>query len=335
MLTPFDVWKMSSAFQTARMILSASELGIFEALSSGAKDTKKLARLCRSSVRGMEYILDALAAIGILEKNRGMYRVPKALNAALSPDSEDSILPILRHSSSMWFKWHCLTKVVRTGKPADCLKEMDRDTKDKRVAFIGAMHAIAVGRGIAHYIARDCKVASRRKRLLDIGGASGTYAVAFLNIYPKLKATIFDLPDVIPMAKARIEKTRFAKRIGFCRGDFDSDALPKGHDLALLSAIIHQNGRKENRALYKKIYSALDDGGTLIIRDHVMSDDRTKPPLGAIFAVNMLVATDGGGTYTFKEIREDLASTGFSRIKMIRKGDNMDSLVSAEKRLQT
>lgn len=333
MLIPFDVWKMSSGFQTARIILSASELGVFEALSSGAKDAKKIARLCRSSVRGMEYILDALAAIEVLQKHRNQFRLPKQLVAALSPDSEQSILPILRHSSSMWFKWHCLTKVVRTGKPADCLKEIDKDTKDKRAAFIGAMHAIAVGRGIAHHIAKDCRVAKKCKRLLDIGGASGTYSVAFLNVYPKLKATIFDLPDVIPMAKTRIEKTRFAKRIDFCEGDFDSDALPKGHDLALLSAIIHQNSRKENRKLYKKIYSALDKGGALIIRDHVMSDDRVRPVLGAVFAINMLVATEGGGTYTFKEIKEDLGSAGFSNVRLIRKGEHMDSLVFATKGL--
>lgn len=329
MLTMLDVWKMSSAFQTARIILSATELKIFENLNGGSKNSKQMSRSCKSSLRGMEYILDALSALGVLQKKDGRYSLPAHLKNALTPKSEETILPILQHSSRMWQKWHCLTRVVKTGRPADCITGISSYTKEDTKAFIGAMHSI--GRGIAGDIVKDCRVAKKSKKLLDIGGASGTYTMAFLKEYPNLTATIFDLSDVIPMARERIGKTKVAKRVKFYAGDFDCDALPKGHDLALLSAIIHQNSRKENRALYKKIFKALDDGGTLLIRDHVMNSDRTKPMLGATFAINMLVATNGGGTFTFKEIKEDLSFAGFSKVKLIRKGDYMDCVVSAEK----
>jgi O-methyltransferase domain len=122
-----------------------------------------------------------------------------------------------------------------------------------------------------------------------------------------------------------------AGRVSYAPGDFYHDELPGGHDLALLSAIIHQNSPTQNVALYEKAARALVTGGRLLIRDHVMSPDHTHPPGGAMFAVNMLVGTSGGGTYAFEEIEADLASAGFERIRLIQSGENMDGLVEAFK----
>ena len=120
-------------------------------------------------------------------------------------------------------------------------------------------------------------------------------------------------------------------RITLVAGNFYEDDLPAGHDLALLSAIIHQNSIEQNLALYCKVFAALDPGGRIIIRDHVMGPERTGPPAGAIFAVNMLVNTTGGGTYTFDEIKTGLTEAGFERVSLINKGGRMDSLVEAYK----
>ncbi len=110
---------------------------------------------------------------------------------------------------------------------------------------------------------------------------------------------------------------------------FYSDPLPSGCDLALLSAIIHQNSPEENVALYRKIREVLEPGGCLLIRDHIMEPDRTRPAAGALFAIDMLVNTEGGDTYTFEETKAALSEAGFQRVELLRTGDRMDCLVQA------
>ena len=170
-------------------------------------------------------------------------------------------------------------------------------------SFIDAMHV--VGRHLSQQIADDYD-AGRFRRLLDIGGGSGTYTIALLNKNPGMRAVLFDFAKVLPLARARISAAGLAERVELVAGDFYTDPLPGRCDLALLSAIIHQNSPDENVALYRKIWQALDPGGAVLIRDYVMDESRTAPPPGALFAINMLVATKGGNTYTFAETRQAL-----------------------------
>jgi hypothetical protein len=114
-------------------------------------------------------------------------------------------------------------------------------------------------------------------------------------------------------------------------GDFYRDELPGGHDLAFISAVIHQNSLDQNIALFSKVFRALVSDGRIVVRDHIMAPDRTKPKDGAIFAVNMLLSTSGGGTYTYEEVREALMRAGFARIQLIQSGERMDGLVEAFK----
>jgi hypothetical protein len=109
------------------------------------------------------------------------------------------------------------------------------------------------------------------------------------------------------------------------------DELPKGCDLALLSAIIHQNSPMQNLDLYRKIFQALEPGGMLMIRDHIMKENRTWPPAGAVFAINMLVGTEGGDTYTFEEVKTALETAGFVDIRQFQQGENMDCIITARK----
>ena len=159
----------------------------------------------------------------------------------------------------------------------------------------------------------------------------GTYTVAFLQAVPEMRATLFDRAEVIEMARPFLESLGLTHRVTIVAGDFDKDELPKGHDLAFVSAIIHQNSPEQNLNLFLKIFRSLDSGGRIIIRDHVMDPDRTRPMEGAIFAVNMLVSTAGGNTYTLDEIRAGLAQAGFIRIRLIQPGEHMDALVEASK----
>jgi ubiquinone/menaquinone biosynthesis C-methylase UbiE len=235
---------------------------------------------------------------------------------------------MLLHMNNMWDNWAQLTETVRQGKNPSLKSVIDAKDEGITRAFIGAMHVI--GRSLSREIASSYDL-SRFKRLLDLGGGSGTYSIAFLERNPNMTAVIFDLPDVISLAVERLKDEGFFERVTLVAGDFYKDELPAGCDLALLSAIIHQNSPQENLDLYKKIYRALAPGGMLLIRDHVMDESRTKPPAGALFAINMLVATAGGDTYTFKNIKDTLEQAGFQVVKQVRSGERMDCLVEARK----
>ena len=131
------------------------------------------------------------------------------------------------------------------------------------------------------------------------------------------------------MARERLLSDGLLVRVELIAGDFYHDDLPGGCDLALLSAIIHQNSPEQNLELYRKAYRALDPGGMLLIRDHIMDESRTWPPEGAMFAINMLVNTRGGDTYTFQEVEQGLKEAGFTNVRLVRSGERMDCVIGA------
>ena len=133
------------------------------------------------------------------------------------------------------------------------------------------------------------------------------------------------------MARRRVAAAGLLHRVRLAAGDFMRHALPSGVDLAWVSAIVHQNSRAQNRALFAKVFQALTPGGHIAIRDILMEESRTHPVAGALFAVNMLVATEGGGTFTFAELREDLEAAGFIQTALRRQDEAMNSIVVAEK----
>ena len=153
--------------------------------------------------------------------------------------------------------------------------------------------------------------------------------MAWLQAEPAARAILFDLPAVIPLARERLTACGVADRVALVAGDFDRDPLPRGADLVWLSAIIHQNSPDENRVLYRRVAEALEPGGRVLIRDIVMDESHTSPVAGALFAVNMLVATAGGGTYTLAEIREDLQDAGFDDVQLVRRDEGMHAVVAA------
>ena len=168
-------------------------------------------------------------------------------------------------------------------------------------------------------------------RILDIGGASGTYTEAFLAEMPEARATLFDLPVGVAQAHKRFDGTPMGGRVELVTGDFTQVALPGGHDFAWISAIIHQMDRDESRRLYIKAFDALVSGGMVAVRDFVMNDNRTAPQAGALFGINMLVKTEKGMVYTFREIKEDLEAAGFVDVKHAVDVPTMAAIVTAVK----
>ncbi len=318
---------LARSFWECRVLLTATELDLFTLLAADPMTAAEVARQIDGDERAVTILLDALAAMELLAKRDGRYQCPSDIATHLSADSPQSVLPMVLHSAGLWRRWSELTGIARGDEAAFARAQVPYGEAGLR-AFIGAMHVVSGPRAPGVVAAID---PGRARALLDVGGGPGTYTIAFLQACPHMRATLFDRPPVLEMASARLTEAGVLDRVTLAGGDFDHDELPPGHDLALVSAIIHQNSPAQNVELYGKVWRALVPGGRIVIRDHVMSPDRLDPPDGALFAVNMLTATPGGNVYTFDEIREGLTAAGFAGVRLLHRGSGMVGLVEAFK----
>ncbi len=314
-------------FQAACVITAAADLDLFAAIEGGSATAAVIAGWINADPHATEVLLDALVALGLLVKRNESFRIPSEIAELLTEDSPTSILPGVRHQANCLRRWAQLARVVRTGRPADRTPSIRGEAADCE-SFIGAMNNFS--EAVAPQVVAKV-MPMRFERMLDIGGASGTWTIAFLLAVPDATVVLFDLPEVVPLARERLARAGMADRVTVVAGDYNIDPMPGGADFAWLSAIAHQNSREQNRALYAKICAALTLHGVLVIRDVVMDACRTQPAAGALFAVNMLVGTEGGGTFTFDEFREDLESAGFADVRFLHRDDGMNSLVRAQK----
>lgn len=321
-----DIMTVARAFMRARIILTAAELDLFTLIQDSLTSAEEIAKKFGFSPKGVERVLDCLVTFGLLRKDGNAYSLTGE-GASYSSKHPASGLPMLLHMNHLWESWSDLTEIVKKGQGSTSNPSGPPDMEERR-AFIGAMHV--VGRNLSEEIAGSLDLNGYRK-LLDIGGGSGTYSIAFLRRFPQLKAVLFDLQNVIPMARERFSSEGLLDRVELVAGDFYADGLPAGCDLALLSAIIHQNSGGQNLELFRKVRQSLDPGGMLLVRDHIMNEQRTWPPEGALFAINMLVNTAGGDTYTFLEVAQGLKEAGFTDIRLLRSGERMDCVVAAVK----
>ncbi len=314
----------------SRILLTGAEMDLFTFLTPAPLSVREIAEKKKADSRGLTILLDAPCRHEFAGKGGG--KIPMS-----PPRSPDFFPGTLRNRCCPWFftwpicgddglisrrsfeVWMSRTEPISSSPAKD---------EDELRAFIGAMNVVA--KPLAPRVVSAIGPGSSRA-LLDVGGAMGTYTLAFLEAAPGMRATIFDRPDVIELARKHLGDAGMLGRVRLASGDFYADELPGGHDLALLSAIIHQNGPDQNVALFSRVFRALIPGGRIVIRDHVMTPDRTRPKDGAVFAVNMLLVTPAGGTYTYDQIREALLKAGFERINLLQEGDHMDGLVEAFK----
>jgi hypothetical protein len=318
---------MTAGYMSACVIGAATELDLFTALGDRSMSAEELADKLRCDRRAITIVLDAVASLGLLDKQDALYSVPAELRPLLIEGSPQTLLPGIRHRMNVLRAWAQLARVAKAGGPLPEEASI-RGPEADRAAFVAAMHTYSrpVAEGLVARLGPP-----RFEHLLDVGGASGTWTLAFLRAVPGARATVFDLPDAVSQARERIAGTEFADRIDLVAGDFFEDDLPPGADFAWISAIVHQFPRERNRQLFAKVHAALQPGGTVAVRDIVMEPCRTRPREGALFAVNMLVNTESGGTFTFDELADDLRAAGFVDPQLAVPADDMNAVVSARK----
>ena len=301
-----DLTDTMGRYQESRVLLTAVELDIFTAVGPGAKGVQVSEKL-GTNPRATEALLNALVALGALTKKDGTFFNTPDTARYLVAGSPDYAQPALMHTVDMFAAWATLTDCVRAGtavRPPGVEQQEQRWTE----SFIAAMHRGA--ERAAAQVIRAVGVSGVR-RLLDIGGGSGAYSIAFAKASPSLRAEVLDLASVVPIARKHIKEAGMADRVTTRVGDLTVDEFGKDYDLILLSAICHMLDPEQNEDLFRRCYRALAPGGRIVIRDFIIEPDKTAPRWAALFAINMLVGTKGGSTYTEAEYKSWLTAAGF------------------------
>jgi SAM-dependent methyltransferase len=308
---PGQLMEMVNGFRVSRLILTAHELRIFDFLKAGGQTSREVARLLGSDPRATDRLMNALVAIGLMSKDSGTF-TNTGFSALHLVSGSPRYLEGLSHLTHLWKTWNTLTHCVAAGTTVVMEKEINDRSEDWRESFIAAMHARA-----GHQATEVAKILDLPEsgKVLDVGGGSGVYAFAFLTQKPNLKAVVFDLPNIVPITGRYIKKAGMEAGVHAVSGNYLSDPFGDGFSLIFMSAIIHINSPEENEDLIRKGAESLAPGGQLVILDHFMNDERTEPALGALFALNMLVGTDHGDTYTEGEVRKWMEDAGLSGIQ--------------------
>ncbi|MBI5220109.1 MAG: methyltransferase [Bacteroidia bacterium] len=312
--TPESIREMVNNYQKSRVILSAVELDIFSEIGKKAKTSEQIATALKTNRRATDRFLNTLCGLGFLIKKNHTFQNTDFALTYLCKTSPDYMYGLM-HSVNQWDTWSTLTDAVTKGTTVVKRPKTINNRSSKWLdAFIGAMHYRAYKSAPGIVALLDI---SGVKKVLDVGGGSGAYSMGFIKSKKGITATVFDLPNVVPITKKFVAKEKFQKQINIYRGDYLTDELPKGFDLVFLSAIIHINTLKENEKLIKKCAHSLNPGGMIVIQDYIMENDRVQPPSGALFALNMLVGTIAGDTYTEGEVKSWFKKAGIKFEKKI------------------
>ena len=321
---PEQIIDMASGYQKSRIILTAFELDIFSVIGAGFHSSEDISRQISAKQKSAERLLNALCALGFLRKEKGLFANTETSTRYLTRGSED-YLSRIGHMLNLYRSWGTLTEAVKAGTSVTA-REYDPGSL---AHFIEAMHHRA--KKTAAALVANINL-SGVKRLLDVGGGSGVYSMAFVRANPQLEAIVFDLPRVTELARNYIAQAGLSERITTIDGDYNKDDFGRGYDIVFMSAIVHINSYDENVTLIQKAYNSLNAGGRIIIQDHIMENDRTAPARGALFAINMLVNTQSGDTYTENEMREWFSRAGCTDIQRAATGMENDLMIGMRRK---
>lgn len=304
--------QLGLGFRPSVLLLTAHQAGILEALAEGPATPEAVAERLQADGRAVSVVLHALAAIDVLEKDEQRFRIRSALRPYLTPGRPEYLGDMLRHDFHLLKRWMQLPEVIKTGQPVRHQSEA-RNPQEKR-DFILAMANL--GWQSAREVAEAVDL-SGVSDLLDLGGGPAVFAVVLCRHFPHLRVTLFDTEETLAVARQVIEQNGMQQRIAMVAGNFLQDPIPGEYDAVLMSSIVHIYGEEENRHLVEVAVRRLRPGGLMLIRDFLLSEDRTRPVDAALFAVNMLVNTHRGGCYTAGEIRSWLEAAGLQFEKQV------------------
>ena len=294
----------SRGFMESRVFLTAVELDVFTGVGHGGSAGEVAQRL-GTDPRGTAALLHHLVAAGLLAKEGPTFRCVPAARKYLDRASPACVRDGFLHSVHLWHRWSGLTDSVRSGLPAP--REPRCAPEEPTENFIAAMHHNASAR--APLLVRAVGTGGVR-RMLDVGGGSGAYSIAFAQASPLLRAEVFDRADVVPIAERHASEAGVGDRVTARVGDMCTDSLGFGYDLILLSAVCHMFGPEDNANLVRRAATALAPGGRLVVHDFILEPEGTGPRPATLFVLNMLVNTERGGNYPAEQYAAGMAAAG-------------------------
>jgi hypothetical protein len=309
-----EIAAMAGGHAEARAIQVALKLGLFEALARGVRDQASLASAIKADSRATGLLANALAALGLLDKREGNFTLTDSSRRYLLSDASEYLGEMILFDAALWDAWGRLEHSIRSGQPART-PDMFQNTREDTARFIRAMDSLVRARGDALWVAENLDLRGVES-IADLGGGPGTYVAAMLKRWPHLRASIWDLPATLAVAREVLAQREpvVHDRIELVSVNYLAEQLPKGADVIFMSNIVHSETEETNARLMKKCFEALGPGATLIVKDHIMNRELTDPPAGAVFALYLLLTTHGRD-FSFDEVCWWMREAGFRDIE--------------------
>lgn len=299
----------STAYWRGCALQAGVRIGIFSVINNQRLNLKDIADQIDADMRGTEFLLNALAAMGLLKKEENYYENSPEARSYLCSDSPHYIGHIILHHHHILDGWAQLHDAVKFGRPVEMRSYGE---ESERESFLMGMFNLAMG--IAPKLSSEIDLTGRH-HLLDLGGGPGTYAIHFCLANPNLSAVIYDRPTTEPFAMETVAKFNLSDRIKFEGGDFNTDAISGGpYDVAWLSHILHSLGPEECQTLLNKTAAAMEPGGLLLIHEFILDNPKDAPEFPALFALNMLIHNQEGRSYSEEELHSMLTRAGLKNI---------------------
>jgi ubiquinone/menaquinone biosynthesis C-methylase UbiE len=310
-VTPERIMQFAWGYVPPLLLEAAIQHRIFDVLDSGPKTLAEVHKETGASERGLSSVMNALLGLDFLAKDKqGRFSLTPESAAFLVSTKPGFMGGMIRHGSEQLIpKWLHLNKIVMTGKP-EAAVNLEGPGGDFFQQFVNDIFPLSYAP--AQVLGRHLQtLGAGPMRVLDLAAGSGVWSIAIAQGSKDVSVTAVDWPEVIPVTRKTVAGFGLADRFSFVAGDLLEADFGTGHTVATLGHILHSEGIDRGRALIAKTFHALAPGGTIAIAEFLVNADRTGPLNALFFAVNMLVNTDNGDTYSFEEIRNWLEDAGF------------------------
>jgi SAM-dependent methyltransferase len=308
-VSPESIFQVASGFMAAKHLFVANEIGLFDKLAAGPATLDDLAERTGIAHPRVRILADALVALGLIERQGDQYTNGPVAAAFLSGEGPADLRPFLRFWNQLSYPmWTKLEEAVRTGQGQGT---MELSGEQQRI-FSEGVEAIQAAPAMALPNAYDF---SRHRRVLDLGGGTGSWLIAVLRHYPGLEGTLFELPNAAAVARQRLAGDPGAQRAQVVAGDFFKDPIPSGHDAVLIANVIHLFSAAHNLELLRHIRAQMPDGARLLLADFWTDATHTQPPFAALVAGEFLVITGEGDVYSEEEARGWLQESGWRAVE--------------------
>ena len=311
-VTPERIYQFAFGYAPPLVLEAAIRHHVFDVLDSGPKSLSDISQATGASERGLAAIMNVLVGLAFLNKDgRGHYSLAPESAAFLVSTKPEFQGGLIRHTSEHLLpKWLELNEIVATGKPAGAVNQQTTGS-EFFAQFVNDIFPMSyhVAQELAGHL--HLNGAGGPVSVLDLAAGSGVWGIALAQSSKQVTVTAVDWPGVIPVTRNTVTRFGLADRFSFVEGDLLQADFGSGHNVATLGHILHSEGIERSKALLAKTFGALASGGTIAIAEFLVNAERTGPVNGLVFAVNMLVNTDCGDTFSFEEIGGWLREAGF------------------------